>query len=380
MTVNSVDGVSSRYRFNLLDGPLSRATKEVIPPLSLGLPRRECGRRDGSRSRRAPRKPRRSRPRRLRRSSPVRPRTPRPLSADWVPGNLLGVASKMMPRTRARLNDLANGAFDRSFSAFLAMSAPRTHYLRDVPAGEFPAWARPRGRGPRRFRVRSSIWRTRARPDPDRRGCRLLQGDPPALGRACSSIASSSSYPRAGSPRSPLLATAVHALPPEESDRTEPAARSVTLFIHRDADHRVRFPRRLTPSRRASSRELLARVPPLGDSHHRRSMHEPTGPRLRRPCCRAPRECSRTGRSAGSYSAPNRQTPEQPSFRWNDASGSASPSVALPSLGGGFRPHDSCRHPPKRSLPRILLERPRRDSFRTTAGRSRLRRRASRAT
>src|SRR5271170_3853972 len=46
--------------------------------------------------------------------------------------NLLGVTSRMVPRTRARLNECADGKFDASFDAFLAEAAPTTHYVRDV--------------------------------------------------------------------------------------------------------------------------------------------------------------------------------------------------------------------------------------------------------
>ncbi len=64
-----------------------------------------------------------------------------------VRNNLVGVVGKMMPRTRARMNALAN-AFDEALDAFLAEVGPRTHYLREVPRELF-TWAAP-------------IWRARA--------------------------------------------------------------------------------------------------------------------------------------------------------------------------------------------------------------------------
>jgi len=63
---------------------------------------------------------------------------------------------------------------------------------------------------------------------------------------------------------------------------------------------------------------------------------------------------------------------EQPSFRWNDAFGLGFAERCSPSLGGGSRPHDLLRKsfPREDSLPRILLERPHRDSLRSMRARS----------
>jgi hypothetical protein len=57
-----------------------------------------------------------------------------------VRNNLTGVTETMLARTRARLNEAADGAFDASVAAFLSEVGPRSHYLREVP-GEFLAWA-----------------------------------------------------------------------------------------------------------------------------------------------------------------------------------------------------------------------------------------------
>ncbi len=59
-----------------------------------------------------------------------------------VRNGLLSVISRLMPRTRARMNALCNGRFDADFARFLHERAPRTHYLRDVPSELFE-WARP---------------------------------------------------------------------------------------------------------------------------------------------------------------------------------------------------------------------------------------------
>jgi hypothetical protein len=175
-----------------------------------------------------------------------------------VRGNLLGVVSKMMPRTRARLNDLGSGAFDRSFGRFLATAAPRTHYLRDVPA-EFLAWALP-------------SWRTDgAIPDyaadlathelvEFQIAAATMRSESPALGE----LALDRAVLFIPLHRLVRYAYAVHALPPEESDRSDPVERSVALFVHRDADHRVRF-LELTPLAARIVEKLLAHVP-LGEA------------------------------------------------------------------------------------------------------------------
>lgn len=62
-----------------------------------------------------------------------------------VRNGLSNVVTRLLPRTRARLDAACPGRFDVDFAAFVAEAAPRTHYLRDVP-GELLAWARPRWR------------------------------------------------------------------------------------------------------------------------------------------------------------------------------------------------------------------------------------------
>jgi hypothetical protein len=59
-----------------------------------------------------------------------------------VRSGLLSVVSRLMPRTRARMNAVCNARFDADFARFLDERAPQTHYLRDVPS-EFFAWAKP---------------------------------------------------------------------------------------------------------------------------------------------------------------------------------------------------------------------------------------------
>jgi hypothetical protein len=175
-----------------------------------------------------------------------------------VRANLFGVACKMMPRTRARLNDLAKGAFDRSFDAFLAGVAPRTHYLRDVPA-EFLAWILPAWRSDPTIPAYAADLATHeliefqvaAAPSFDEpAGLADL-----ALDRVVLFVPNH---------RFVRYTHAVHTLPLEESDRSQPAAKDVALFVHRDADHRVRF-LELTPLAAHVVEGMLAHQP-LGEA------------------------------------------------------------------------------------------------------------------
>jgi hypothetical protein len=149
-----------------------------------------------------------------------------------VRNNLVGITSRMMPRTRARLNALASGAFDASFDDFLSTTGPRTHYLRDVP-GEFLAWVGKR-------------WEER--------------DDIPgyALDLAAHELAEFQvgAFPAAPTPPLGDLALdrplvfaealrlmryrfAVHELADDVDDRTAPVARPVCLLIYRDAQYDI---------------------------------------------------------------------------------------------------------------------------------------------
>jgi hypothetical protein len=68
-----------------------------------------------------------------------------------VRSGLLSIVSRLMPRTRARMNAVCDGRFDADFARFLHERAPHTHYLRDVPS-EFFAWAKPHWEGDARVR------------------------------------------------------------------------------------------------------------------------------------------------------------------------------------------------------------------------------------
>jgi hypothetical protein len=170
-----------------------------------------------------------------------------------VRNNVVGVTHRMMPRTIARLNDVG-GAFDASFAEFLEERAPRTHYLRDVPA-EFLAWARPR-------------WRARADLPPfaaDLAAHELVEfeicaapaaADPPPLAE----VALDRALVFSDAKRVMRYAHAVHLLPAGEEDRSVPDARPVTLLVYRDDAHAARF-LELSPLAGAIVEHLVAGEP-----------------------------------------------------------------------------------------------------------------------
>jgi hypothetical protein len=151
-----------------------------------------------------------------------------------VRNNLLGVTSRMMPRTRARLNALTGSAFDASFDSFLAEAAPTTHYLRDVPA-EFLAWVKP-------------LWEKDARVP--KYASDLGQHElvhfqvaaAPPLPRPPAIADLSLDRRLVFTPARRLMryAHAVHTLPDDLEDRSEPEARDVALFLYRDEENTVR--------------------------------------------------------------------------------------------------------------------------------------------
>lgn len=177
-----------------------------------------------------------------------------------IRNNMTGVTHRMMPRTRARLNGAAGGAgaFDATFDAFLEERAPRTHYLRDVPA-EFLAWAAP-------------LWRARADVPAyaaDLAAHELVEfeicampvaADPPPLAE----VALERALVFADAKRVMRYAHAVHLLPADEGDRAEPEARPVILLVYRDDAHAARF-LELSPLAGAIVERLIGGAP-LGEA------------------------------------------------------------------------------------------------------------------
>lgn len=152
-----------------------------------------------------------------------------------VRNNLTEVTFKMMPRARARMNTLADGAFDATFDRFLATVSPQTHYLRDVPH-EFFAWA-------------EQVWRARA--DLPAYLVDLARHEltefavsaaksadaPPPL----ADVALNRPLVLVDAMRLTTYAHPVHELPADLDDLTEPATRATSLLVYRDDEHAVRF-------------------------------------------------------------------------------------------------------------------------------------------
>jgi hypothetical protein len=153
------------------------------------------------------------------------------LYRELVRGNLREALSLSMPRCLARLGPLFEEYFDR----FLSEQAPRTHYLRDVTP-EFLSFCAPQWQGDARvpkylheLGLHESLHiEVSALPS-------LPLGhvpEPLALER--------------GVELSPALRVvhyrhAVHELPADETSRTEPTARTVSLLVYRSPEHEVRY-------------------------------------------------------------------------------------------------------------------------------------------
>ncbi len=151
-----------------------------------------------------------------------------------IQNNLTGVTEKMLPRTRARLN-AHGGAFDASFASYLSLRGPRTHYLRDVPR-EFLEWVEPRWKEERDV----PPWAT------DLARHELVEFEVAAARErdetpSLAEVALTRPLILAEPIRLMRYAFAVHELPADVDDRTEPVARPTTLLVHRDAEHVVRF-------------------------------------------------------------------------------------------------------------------------------------------
>lgn len=151
-----------------------------------------------------------------------------------VRNNVIGVTQRMMPRTRARLNELG-GAFDASFDEFLATLAPRTHYLRDVPA-EFLAWAAPRWRAAPELPAYAADLAAHELVEFEICDAPVPPAPPPLA-----EIALDRALVFAEQKRMMRYRFAVHLLPAELDDRTVPEKRDVTLLVYRDAEHAARF-------------------------------------------------------------------------------------------------------------------------------------------
>ena len=171
-----------------------------------------------------------------------------------IRNNLVGVTSQMMPRAHARLNEIADGAFDALFATFLEEVAPRTHYLRDVP-DEFLTWLTPR------LRARKDLPAYIA----DLAAYELVQfaiaaAPTPATAPPLAEVTLDRPLVFADAKRLGRYAHAVHELPDNVVDRSVPAARDVSILVYRDAEHVVRC-LDLTPLAATITERLFAGEP-----------------------------------------------------------------------------------------------------------------------
>ncbi|MCA9663532.1 MAG: putative DNA-binding domain-containing protein, partial [Myxococcales bacterium] len=169
-----------------------------------------------------------------------------------VQARLRRVIREWLPRTVQRVN---KALFRQTFAAFMEERAPRTRYLRCVPA-EFALFAAPRWRARDDVPaylvdfMRHELIAEDLRIAPV--GGELLTGHPMALDRPM----------RADSSASVLRYDhAVHLLAKNEEDDAVPEARECWVLAYRDrASHRVRF-LELTQRAAAVVRRLLAGEP-----------------------------------------------------------------------------------------------------------------------
>jgi hypothetical protein len=171
-----------------------------------------------------------------------------------VRNGLASVVARMLPRTRARMNAACAGRFDCDVAEFVDAVAPRTHYLRDVPAELF-AWAEPR-------------WRADATVPPylvdlaaHELACFAVAAAGAAAAGAPVEIALDRPIAFVESARLLHYAWAVHELSGEEDATDVPVQRDLHLLAYRDAEHAVRW-LELTPLAAAIVGDLLA-VEPL---------------------------------------------------------------------------------------------------------------------
>jgi len=149
---------------------------------------------------------------------------------DLVRKTLVGALKLAIPRTIARLG----ARFEHELSLFLAERGPRTHYLRDVTRELMEFWA-PRFRdgavGPRYLldlaRHEALEISVASSPDAAPGSTDELSADARLL-FSPSLVVARYDY-------------AVHRLPADEDDRSEPLLVETALAVYRDAEHDVRY-------------------------------------------------------------------------------------------------------------------------------------------
>jgi hypothetical protein len=170
-----------------------------------------------------------------------------------VRNGLEGVVVRMLPRTRARMNEACPGRFDADVARFLDEVGPRTHYLRDVPH-ELYAWARPRWTGD--AAVPAYL--------PDLAAYELACFGVSAAEHRAEGVPGEIAPDRPvafdGSARLLRLGWTVHELADDDTTTEVPTRRDVRLLAYRDAEHAVRW-LELSPLAAAIVSRLMAGEP-----------------------------------------------------------------------------------------------------------------------
>ncbi|MEO7112722.1 MAG: hypothetical protein ABI183_19910 [Polyangiaceae bacterium] len=148
-----------------------------------------------------------------------------------VRSGLASTVFKLLPKSRARMNRHHDDAFDKAFVAFLDESGPRTHYMRDVP-GELVIWAAAFWRNTsvsekwiELARYEAALFAVDSAPD---------DGD---MSLADVHLARPLIFSRAL--RLEAFQHAVHELPENLDDFSEPEKRAVSLLVYRNAENDV---------------------------------------------------------------------------------------------------------------------------------------------
>ena len=136
-----------------------------------------------------------------------------------------------MPRAIARLGAL----FDQYFARFLAERGPRTHYLRDVTT-EFLAWAEGELEGD--ARAPTYIWDLARH---ESLQIEVASEDALAKGVTPEPLELDRGVRFVPATRLVHYDFAVHKLPADESDRSEPEQTPTALFVYRSPEHEVRY-------------------------------------------------------------------------------------------------------------------------------------------
>ena len=164
-----------------------------------------------------------------------------------VRANLDDVVAQLLPRTAAR----GGARFWAEVAAFYETRGPKTHYLRDVPS-ELVAWAETRWANDASL---PSYLHDLARHEIAAMEIGAMAGDEARAARGELSLDAPVVMAEATQLR--RYRSAVHTLPEDEDDRTEPEKREVALLIYRDAGHALRY-LELTPAAAAILERLLA--------------------------------------------------------------------------------------------------------------------------